>query len=136
MIRFLILMALTTVVGLSLAANESYAASPGFLEGDVKIVTSRGANLAEDNQSSPPNINYAEYPIVVLDKEGREEITRITADENGHYRVSLPPGQYVLSLKARARKSLSAPQQPFTVVSQQTVHVDLQIRVGLSVSGP
>ena len=54
----------------------------------------------------------------------------MTADESGNYRVALPPGAYVLDVQDRARKRLRAKPQPFTVVPNQTVRVDMSIFIG------
>ena len=121
-----------------LLANASHAASPvssGFLEGQLKVLASKGAHLADENQPTPPRANYSEYPLVVLSKDGREEVTRIKVDDNGHYRVSLPPGDYVLALKGPSPKRIQQQQRPFTVVSQKTVRMDMEIMTDLSVSG-
>ena len=45
--------------------------------------------------------NYAEYPLIILSRDGKKEIARVTADENGNYRVALPPGDYVLDVQGR-----------------------------------
>jgi hypothetical protein len=118
-------------------ANESRAvmpAAPGFLEGDLKIEQSRGVNLA-DEQAQKPGVNYAEFPLLILSKDGRDEVSRTTADENGHYRIALPPGDYVLEVKVRAGKRMGAESRSFTIVSKETVRVDMEISSGLSVSG-
>ena len=73
---------------------------------------------------------YAEYPLIILSQDGKNEIAHATADENGNYRVALPPGAYVLSVQDRATKRVRGKQQPFTVVSDQTVRVDMNIFVG------
>lgn len=109
-------------------------ALPGFLEGDLKIEQSRGVNLADD-PGSKPRVNYAEFPLLVLSKDGRNEISHTTADENGHYRIALPPGDYVLAVKARAGKEMSAEKRPFTIVSKETVRIDFEIGASFSVSG-
>jgi len=57
--------------------------------------------------------NYADYPLIVLSQDRKQEITRVTADGNGNYRAELPPGDYVLDIQRRPR----ATPQPFTVVS-------------------
>ncbi|HYJ05616.1 MAG TPA: hypothetical protein VEX43_10815 [Chthoniobacterales bacterium] len=115
------------------AAPPSVA--PGFLEGRLKVHVSGGARLADDTEPKVARINYADYPLVVLRKENREEIARITADENGHYRTPLPPGDYLLELKMRVLKRVETQLRPFTVISQQPVRVDMEVVAGLSVSG-
>jgi len=47
-------------------------------------------------------------------------------------RVALPPGAYILDVQDRAAKHLRAKPQPFTVVSDQTVRVDMNIIIGFA----
>lgn len=75
--------------------------------------------------------NYPEYPLVVLSRDGEKQVARVTADENGNYRVALPPGDYVLDVQDRRRRRVRATPQPFTVISNQTVHMDLNIDTGV-----
>jgi hypothetical protein len=42
--------------------------------------------------------NYAEYPLIILGKAGQKEVARFTADQDGNYRVELPPGDYLLDV--------------------------------------
>jgi hypothetical protein len=70
---------------------------------------------------------YAEYPLLILSRGEKKEIARITADTNGNYRAVLPPGDYVLDEQGRVPKRLRAGPQPFTIVSNQTVRVDMDI---------
>ena len=73
--------------------------------------------------------------MVILRKDNREEIARITPDEKGHYRIPLPPGDYLLELKTRVLKRVETQSRPFTVVSQQTARVDMEFVTGLAISG-
>jgi hypothetical protein len=45
--------------------------------------------------------------------------------------VVLPPGNYVLDIQDRLAKHIRAAPRPFTVVSNQTVHVDMNILIGI-----
>ena len=64
--------------------------------------------------------SYAEYLLIILSQEEKKEIARVTADENGNYRVALPPGNYVLDVQNRVAKHVRAAPRPFTIVSNQT----------------
>jgi hypothetical protein len=77
----------------------------------------------------PPQ-SYAEYPLIILSQDGKNEIAHVTADEVGNYRVALPTGAYILDVQHRAGNRVGAKRQPFTVISNQTVHVDMNIFVG------
>jgi hypothetical protein len=106
------------------------AAPPGFVEGRVIILAlkeSRGAQLAEGGFSKAPAEGYDKYPLVVLTLDGRTEVARTTASDDGSYRFALPPGAYTLDVKDRADRELKVKPQQFTVESNQTVRVDMLI---------
>ena len=44
----------------------------------------------------------------MLELGGEKEIVRVTADENGKYRIALPPGDYVLEIATTAVAATSA----------------------------
>ena len=119
---------------LMLAGNASIkAASQGFMEGHLKIVVIRA--VEPDNMPQPATETYAEYPLIILSQDGKREIARLTADKSGNYRIPLPPGAYILAVQERpaeerAAERINANPQPFTVVSNQTVRVDIGIFIG------
>jgi len=81
------------------------AVSPGFLEGHLKIVSPKPVEVAEAGAAKGATVDYAEYPLVILSREGQKEIVRVTADKDGNYRVALPPGDYVLDLCLGCQRS-------------------------------
>jgi len=98
----------------------------------LKIIFGMAAQSSDDMPR--PEIapeSYAEYPLVVLSQDGKKEVARLTADEDGNYRIALPPGAYILDIQNRAAKRLRARPQPFTVVSDQTVRVDMNVNTGI-----
>ena len=118
---------------LMLAGTASIKAAPqGFMEGHLKIVVIRA--VEPDDMPQPAPETYAEYPLVILSQDGKREIARLTADKSGNYRVALPPGAYILHVQERAEERaaerIHATPQPFTVVSNQTVRVDMTIFIG------
>jgi hypothetical protein len=117
---------------LQICCLASDDAAPGFLEGHLRILAFRDVELAEGNPPKFSGANYAEYPLIIRSRDGQKEITRITADRNGNYRVPLPPGDYILDVEGRPPKGhVRAKPQQFTVVSNQTVHVDMDIDTGV-----
>jgi hypothetical protein len=121
-------------LGIFLLASSAslHAAEQGFLEGHLKIIFGMATQPSDDMPR--PEIapeSYAEYPLVVLSQDGKKEVARLTADEDGNYRITLPPGNYILDVQDRAAKRLRARPQPFTVVSNQTVRVDMNINRGI-----
>jgi hypothetical protein len=108
------------------------AEPPGSLEGHLKIVSLKEVELAEASPSKGTAENYAGYPLIILSKGGQKEVTQVMADRSGNYRVSLPPGDYILDVQGRMPKGhLRAKPQPFTVASNQTVRVDMDIDTGI-----
>jgi len=126
---FLILVGL---VGIALVS----AAPQGFLEGHLKLVSRRPVQL--DDENTAPNSptmaagNYGDYPLIVLTKQERKEITRIIADKAGNYHVALAPGDYVLDVEGRVARRLHVRAQPFTILPNETVHVEITIDTGFA----
>ena len=117
---------------LALFATAQVKAAPqGFIEGHLKIVF-RMAVEADDmpEREVAPEL-YPAYPLVILTKEGRKEVARLTADANGNYRAALPPGDYVLDVPDQVAKHIRATSQSFTVVSNQTVRVNITVFSGV-----
>ena len=109
----------------------SDAVPPGFVEGHLKIISLTPVELADGNTPTVTAETYSEYPLIILNREEKKEITRVTADRNGNYRVVLPPGDYILDVQGRAHKHVRGKPQFFAVVSNQTVRVDMDIDTGI-----
>ena len=114
-----------------LAIRADDTAKPGILEGHLKIISLKEVELAGGKPAKLAAKNYAEYPLIILNKDGQKEVARMTPDRAGNYRVSLPPGEYVLDVQGRRPGGVRANPQPFTVVSNQTVRVDMDIDTGV-----
>ncbi len=133
-LRYLIAVGIVLVVAGTASLN---AAPQGSVEGQLKIVSLRPVALDDESTSKainekPAAADYANYPLVVLSQGERKQVARITADAQGHYRATLPPGDYILDAEARVPKRLHVRAQPFTIVSNETVHVDLTIDIGFA----
>jgi len=107
------------------------AGPQGFVEGQLKILSPKGVELADGTPSKITAENYTDYPLVILSSDKQTELAHVTADGNGNYRIALPPGNYVLDVQNRRRRHVRATPQPFTIVSNQTVHVDMNIDTGV-----
>jgi hypothetical protein len=127
-LKYLTAGCISSIVAATASIN---AAAPGFVEGHLKIVSPKEVELADGSPPATSAENYAEYPLIILSEGQKTEIARITADANGNFRVSLPPGNYVLDVQDRKRRHVRAKPQRFTVVSNQTVHVDMDIDTGV-----
>ena len=122
------------VAGVSLLVAGGVLASPaptGFLEGQLSIVSLKEVQRADESVSKFVSANYSDYPLLVLSKDGGNEIARVVADEKGHFRITLPAGDYVLDVKGRAPQRIRAKPHPFTIVPQQVVRVDMDIDTGI-----
>jgi hypothetical protein len=118
---------------IALLANTTlmHAAPTGFLEGHLKIISQREVELADGTPLQMSAENHADYPLIILSHDRQKEVARITADENGNYRIALPPGDYTLDLQNRRRRHVRSKPQPFTIIANQTVRVDLTIDTGV-----
>ena len=127
-IKHLILGCLFLVPSGCLASDD---AALGFVEGKLKILAFKDVELAEENSPKFSGGNYAQYPLVILSEDQKKEVARITADANGNFRLSLPPGNYVLDVQDRRRRHVRVTPQRFTVVSNKTVRVGMDIDTGI-----
>jgi len=125
--------AIAVCMFLMLAGGTAWSGAlpPGFVEGHLKIASLGAVDFSDAMPRQTVTAEkYAEYPLIVLSQDGQKEIARVTADGNGNYRTALPPGNYILDVQDRAAKRLRAKPQPFSVVSNQTVHVDMNVIIG------
>ena len=114
------------------SGGQGNKSTPGLLEGHLKIVSLKEVELAEGKAPTKAGAKtYAEYPLIILSQDGKKEIARVTADGNGNYRAALPPGDYVLDAQGRAPGRVRAKPQHFTIVSNQTVRVDMDLDPGI-----
>jgi len=70
--------------------------------GHLKIVWLKEVEPAGARSWKVTSGNYAEYPLIVLSRDGKREIGRVTADRDGNYRLALPAGDYILDVAGRA----------------------------------
>jgi ferric-dicitrate binding protein FerR (iron transport regulator) len=119
---------------LSISAYASSAGGTGILEGELQVSVAKAVELADGNSTTQNKPDYADYPLVVTSKDGKNEVLEIKADRQGHYRVALPAGEYLLQARKRGRRA--APPRPFVVVAGQTVRVNFEIGPALDVMSP
>jgi hypothetical protein len=139
LVRYLILVCVCSAFTAPASIN---AAPQGFLDGQLKIISGRPVALDDENPSRPidgkpatAGTDYANYPLVVLSQSEKKQVARITADAQGHYRTALPPGDYILDAEGRVRRRLHVRAQPFKIVRNETVHVDITIDTGFATEG-
>ena len=113
----------------SFATGGLAAPEPGFLEGDLSIHSEKGVDLADKPSPTPDQTLYKEYGLAVFSKDHQTEIAEVAVDEHGQYRLPLPPGEYVLDMKKRAGNRPRVAPRPFTITSQKTTKVDMEINI-------
>ena len=126
-VRYLIAVCICLVAAGTAPVN---AAPQGSIEGRLKIVSLRPVKLDDENTPTPAAKNYTDYPLIILSQAERKQIARITVDADGNYRTALPPGDYILDVEGRVARRLRVRAQPFRVVSNEAVHVDMTIITG------
>ena len=112
-------------------APSSDSAERGVLEGHLTITSLKQVERDDGTPSKVAAVDYAAYPLLILSKDGKTTIREVAADEDGNYRASLAPGNYVLDAKGRAPRRVRAKQKRFTVVSNRTVRVDFDLDTGV-----
>jgi hypothetical protein len=121
-LRLLVGAAMTLVLGASMDASAPLA---GVVEGQLKIISEKGASL--DGVSKDEKAPCEKCALVILSKTDRSEIAQVTTDKEGRFRVDLPAGDYILELKRSGHiRLLGAPKQ-FTITAEQTVHVEMDV---------
>ena len=103
----------------------------GFLEGQLKIISIKEVELAQTGPSKPSAGNYADYPLVVLNKTTRQQVGRVVPDQKGEYRLELPLGDYILDIDRHRGGIARIQPQPFTISPNQTVRVNMQVDTGV-----
>jgi hypothetical protein len=131
-VRNLIAVCICLVAAGTAPAND---APEGSIEGRLKIVSQSPVQLDDEHTPTLAAKNYTDYPLIILSEAERKQIARITPDKDGNYRASLPPGAYILDVEGRVPKRLHVRAQPFTVVSNETAHVDMTITTGFDAEG-
>ena len=128
-LRLLLATAMTLAFGASVCTSSPAA---GVLEGQLKILPQRGVNLADDVSPKDEKAPCEECPLVILSKDGRSEIAQVTTDKEGRFRVGLPTGDYILELKGSGRIRLRGAPKAFTIIAEQTVHVEMDVETSVS----
>jgi len=117
---------------LALTAGVVNGSAPtGWVEGHLSLMFLKGVDTGDEmpRPTVAPGMS-AEYPLIVLTADRQEQVARLTADDSGHYRAALAPGNYILEVENRLRNRLGVKAQPFTVRANETVHVDITVMIG------
>src|SRR5947207_12081005 len=133
LLKYFVTLCISSVLAGTTSIN---AAAPGFVEGHLKIISPREVELANGTPASITAESYAEYPLIILSRDEKKEIARVTADANGNYRLALPPGDYNLDVERRQPKGhVRAQSQRFTVTLNQLASREIDLKTGVVLAG-
>ena len=93
--RFLIILVLLVMPACAFSGQTPSGAESG-IEGAITISPAKPGPIRADAPGSKPLANTT---FVVQNKNG--EVTSFTTDDQGRFRVSVPPGHYKVLLKGR-----------------------------------
>jgi hypothetical protein len=102
----------------------------GYLEGRVTIGPLRPTQRAGEQPATPPEA-YAARSINVFAADGATLVSTVKIRPDGTYRVALPPGPYVVDLARSGIDRAKGLPQTVSIVSGQTVRLDVHIDTGL-----
>jgi hypothetical protein len=89
-----------SVISLSVAMMSAHAADSGTgIEGVISISPTHGGAIRQDEPPSNPMPNKD----FVAENEQHAPVASFKTDEQGRFRLSLAPGKYSISLKAKTR---------------------------------
>src|SRR5947207_14233370 len=78
-----------------LGTVSSNATPQGFLAGQLKIFSRSPVKLADENTAAVAAKNYADYPLIILSRPDKKDITRVTPERDGNYSEALPPREHI-----------------------------------------
>lgn len=76
---------------LAMAATPSPSPLPSGIEGVILVSPSRPGPIRKDQPSAAPARN-----VTFVVKSGEARMASFTTDDQGRFRLSLPPGQYIV----------------------------------------
>jgi len=103
----------------------------GVLEGHLTIGPLSPVTIAGQAEPTPAPEVYAAYPIVIYEPDGKTEVTRVTADADGNYRLVLPVGTYLVNTQPEGIAFSKDLPQEITILNGQVTRLDVDIDTGI-----
>jgi len=101
----------------------------GTLQGMVSYI---GKPCPPTQLTVPPCSGpYPNYDIIIFDSDEITEISSTISDENGNYKISLMPDDYVVYQKQRQQNKMVDYALPVTIISKQVTSQDIIIDGGI-----
>jgi len=106
-------------------------AEVGYLEGRVTIGPLQPVErVGETPPPVPPEV-YAARSLNIFQSDGTTLVTKVKIGSDGAYRVSLPPGTYVVALAPSGIDFSKDLPKTIIIESKKTVHLDIAIDTGI-----
>ncbi len=115
---------------LALGACSRGPAQTGFIEGHVTIGPLVPVMRQGELPPTPSAEVYAARQIVVYERDGRSEFTRLHIDSRGNYRGELPIGIYVIDINRVGIDSAAGLPAQIEITTAATVRLDIDIDTG------
>jgi hypothetical protein len=118
---------------ITIAACSPAGGGKGTLSGHVTIGPLTPVVHAGQPGPTPSPEMYAAWEIVVYTPDMQREIARTSIDASGNYRVSLPPGIYMVTAERTSggRGPGGAAKHKVEISEGEVTHLDLSIDTGI-----
>jgi len=103
----------------------------GALAGHVTIGPLTPVEIQGRATPTPPPEVYASRKILIFAEDGQTEISQVSIQPDGTYRVELPAGTYVVDINRLGIDRAAGLPQTVKIVSQQVTRLDLDIDTGI-----
>ncbi len=105
--------------------------APGTLQGHVNIGPLSPVERVDIPTPTVPPQVYAARKIVIYYADGQKEVTRVSPDAQGNYKVTLAPGTYVVNLAPTGIDRAQGLPATMTIESGKTTTLDISIDTGI-----
>ena len=122
----LLLLFLLALTSCSLGPQET-----GILEGQVSIGPLVPAMREGEEAPTPAPEVYAAREIVVYNKTGKREITRLEIKPTGWYQGELPVGTYLVDINRIGIDSAAGLPKQITITAGAVARLDVEIDTGI-----
>lgn len=104
---------------------------PGTLQGHVNIGPLTPVERVGVPPPTVPPEAYAARKIVIYYADGKKEVTRMSPDAQGNYKVTLAPGTYVVDLARTGIDHAQGLPKTVAIESGKTMSLDISIDTGI-----
>jgi len=124
--RLLLLACVILVAACSSAGQET-----GSLTGHVTIGPLQPVQRQGEPEPTPGPEVYAAWKIVIYTLDMRQEVARVSIDDEGNYTIELRPGTYTVTAEQATGRGLSQATHTVGITAGQTTQQDIDIDTGI-----